>query len=325
MKNHVIVTGGCGFIGSALCEILLKNYNVINIDSLTYAGSLKNTKKFKNNLNYLFFKLNINNPKIEKIIKKYKPKYIINCAAETHVDNSIKNPKKFLTTNVMATYDFFLMSMKYWMSKDAPASFKFLHVSTDEVFGSLNKSGIFNEKSNIKPSSPYSASKASSDLLGLSLFKTYKFPIIVTNCSNNFGPRQHHEKLIPTIIRNLIKGNKIPIYGDGKNIRDWLYVYDHADALIRLCRLGVPGERYCIGGNFEKTNIDLVKIILKYKEYFNIKNPSLENTINFVKDRLGHDFRYAINNSKIKKHTGWRPSKDFSEKIFKTIKYYLKN
>jgi dTDP-glucose 4,6-dehydratase len=324
MMNKVIVTGGCGFIGSALCEVLLnKGYKVINIDSLTYAGYLKNTDQFHNHQNYTFYQLNINDKKIKQILEEQKPLYIINCAAETHVDNSIKDPRKFVETNVNNTFDFLLTCMNYWQSKIAPNQFKFIQVSTDEVFGSLDKTGTFNELSQINPSSPYSSSKAASDFLALSLFKTYKFPVVVTNCSNNFGPRQHHEKLIPTIMKKLIRDQKVPIYGDGKNVRDWIYVYDHVDALISICKLGACGERYCIGGNSEKSNLELLQLILKsFNDYFK-KSKSLNETIEFVTDRPGHDFRYAINNSKINNITKWTPSSNFSEKLLNTILYYI--
>ncbi len=323
-RKNILVTGGAGFIGSNLLIKFVKKYpeyNFFNIDSLTYAADLNNLSEIEKYENYFFFNLNISSQEsINKIFKKYNIDSVIHLAAESHVDNSIENPNEFALTNVLGTLNLLNCAIKNWNSfKDK----LFYHVSTDEVFGTLDNNGFFKENTPYDPRSPYSASKASSDHFVRAFFYTYKLPVIISNCSNNFGPRQHFEKLIPKVILNAYNLDNIPVYGNGMNIRDWLYVCDHVDAIDTIFHSGKIGETYLIGGDNEMNNIDLVrKIISIIDNKLNRKHNS-ENLIQFVEDRKGHDYRYAIDFSKIKNELNWIPKFNFEEAITKTINYYL--
>lgn len=330
-----IVTGGCGFIGSALIKQIIKftNHKVLNIDKLTYAGNLESLTEIKNNFKYCFRKIDITDAKkINKLFNEYKPDILIHLAAETHVDRSIDNSKKFINTNILGTYTLLEESRKYWFSLkgNKKKNFRFHHVTTDEVYGDLdNNAHPFTEVSPYAPSSPYSASKASSDHLVRSWHRTFNFPILITNCSNNYGPYQFPEKLIPLTILNAIVGKKLPVYGNGKQIRDWLYVEDHAKALLHVALNGKVGESYNIGGQSELKNIEVVKFIckildkLKPSQFKNIKK--YEQLISYVDDRPGHDKRYAIDISKIKKNLKWQPKETFETGIKKTVMWYVEN
>jgi dTDP-glucose 4,6-dehydratase len=329
MKKKYLITGGAGFIGSALVRNLVKSgQQVLNCDKLTYSGDLSTLKEVSGKTNYSFFKEDIiNKKKISKILNNFKPDVVINLAAETHVDRSIENPEIFIKTNIIGTYNLIVECNKYFSNSVKKNSFKFIQVSTDEVFGSLGNKGTFNEQSAYDPSSPYSASKASADHLVKAWNKTYNFPSIITNCSNNYGPFQFPEKLIPLIILNAVQEKKLPVYGKGLQVRDWLHVDDHARALKCVAEKGVPGETYSIGGSNEKKNIDLVKkiclILQKIKPPKSIQN--YQELITLVEDRPGHDFRYAISNKKIKKKLRWIPKVDFNIGLEETIVWYLQN
>ena len=325
MKN-ILITGGAGFIGSHVVKRFVNNYpryNIYNIDNLTYAGNLNNLQDVKNKKNYFFFKVDINNQK--EILKLFKDKNItdiIHLAAESHVDKSIESSFEFAKTNVLGTLSLLEASKSVWdlTSKDNI----FYHISTDEVYGSLDVNGLFNEFSKYDPNSPYSASKASSDHFVRAYHKTYDLPILISNCSNNYGPHQHFEKLIPNIINSLLKQTKIPIYGDGKNIRDWLYVDDHCDAIELIFNKGKNGETYNIGGDYEISNIDVANLIIKIFDEIKLNTSGTSNKlIEFVSDRPGHDFRYAIDFSKIKKELGWAPKTNFNKGIRKTVNWYI--
>jgi len=329
---RIFVTGGCGFIGSnfIINGIDNNNYKILNYDKLTYAANLENLEKFDKSTSYDFVRGDINDStQIHKILNDFKPNYIVNFAAESHVDRSIDGPRDFIETNIIGTYELLQTALSYYntLSIKEKNKFKFLHVSTDEVYGSLGDSGYFTENSTYNPSSPYSASKASSDHLVNVWHHTYKLPTIITNCSNNYGPYQFPEKLIPLMIINCLKGSELPVYGNGKNIRDWLYVKDHCEALSMVLDKGKIGETYNIGGNEEKTNIEIVEMIC---ELLDSKKPlsnnkSYKQFINFVKDRSGHDFRYAINASKIKNDLGWEPKNTFENGLNYTVDWYLNN
>ena len=318
--QKIIVTGGLGFIGSNLIELLLKNnYYVINIDKVSYSSNYYNVKEFDNN-NYKFIKCDINNRiKIRKILKKYHPSGIFNLAAETHVDRSIDNPKDFIKSNILGVYNL-LEEFKIFSKKNKKT--KLIHVSTDEVYGDV-LTGRSSENYPYKPSSPYAASKASSDHLVYSYAKTYNIPAIITNCSNNYGPKQHPEKLIPKLIYNILNNKKLPIYGKGKNSREWIYVVDHCEALIKIYRYGKNGEFYNIGSNKNFKNIDICKALLKIgKKKINI---GTNVKINFVKDRPGHDIRYALDSNKIKKKLKWKANTKFQKGLEKTFMWYFDN
>tara|TARA_Y100001970_G_scaffold233393_1_gene290937 strand:- start:29 stop:1027 length:999 start_codon:yes stop_codon:yes gene_type:complete len=323
----ILITGGAGFIGSSLINLLIqKGHKVINIDSLTYAGNLKNLNFVEKHKNYFFIKSNIcNKTKILEIFKKYNPNAIMHLAAETHVDNSIGKPNTFIRTNINGTYNLLEAVRNFLSKKNKNFKFKFIHISTDEVYGSLASIGKFNEKTPYSPNSPYSASKAASDHLVRAWYKTYKLPTIITNCSNNYGPRQFPEKLIPVIISRAIKNKQIPIYGKGKNIRDWIHVQDHVDALYKILVKGKIGKTYNIGSENEISNIDLAKKICTLLDEIKPKKNSYKKQLAFVKDRLGHDYRYAINSNLIKKELAWKPKIKFNDGLKKTIKWYLKN
>ena len=327
----IFVTGGLGFIGSNFISMQIDKHKneILNFDKLTYAANVNNLLKYKKNKLYNFVQGDIvDSKKILKILNSYKPDCIINFAAESHVDRSIDGPKEFINTNIIGTYELLNATLKYYELnyKENENHFRFIHVSTDEVYGGLGKQGYFKENTPYNPSSPYSASKASSDHLVRAWNLTFNLPTIITNCSNNYGPFQFPEKLIPLMIINCIKHNNLPIYGDGKNIRDWLYVADHCDALYSVILNGKNGETYNIGGNQEKNNLEIVSAICKILDdkIPSNKIDSYKELIKFVKDRPGHDFRYAIDASKIKKHLNWSPRYTFEDGIKKTIDWYIK-
>jgi dTDP-glucose 4,6-dehydratase len=319
--NKILITGGAGFIGSNFIRYInakSPDNIVINIDKLTYAGNINNLDDIKESSKYHFIQADINSSKqIYEIISKYQINVIINFAAETHVDNSIANPTLFIETNVLGTANLLETARRYWNEVGNNDKQVFIQISTDEVYGSLeeNESSKFIEDTPIAPNSPYSASKAGADLLVMSYFNTYKFPAIITRCSNNYGAFQHTEKFIPFMITNALNNNKLPIYGDGMNIRDWIYVDDHCDAILKVLNNGRFGEIYNIGADDEKHNIDIAKLILDYLE----KPYSL---IEYVDDRLGHDRRYAIDSTKIMKELNWKPNHKFEDSIIKTIEWY---
>ena len=317
--KKIIVTGGLGFIGSNLVELLLnKNFYVINIDKRTYSSNLYNVKDFQNSKKYKFIKLDIANQKIKKVLMKYKPSGVFNLAAETHVDRSIDNPGTFIQSNIVGVYNL-LECFKNFSNQNKS---KLIHISTDEVYGDVLK-GRSNEKYPYRPSSPYAASKAASDHLVNSYIKTYNLPAIVTNCSNNYGPKQHPEKLIPKLIYNIINNRSLPIYGKGTNSREWIYVKDHCEALIKVFLKGKIGEFYNIGSNKNLNNLQVAKEILKSST--EVIKLGKKVKINFVKDRPGHDIRYALNSNKIKKELKWFPKTEFSKGLKLTLEWYLKN
>tara|TARA_B100000795_G_scaffold265298_1_gene246929 strand:+ start:1318 stop:2343 length:1026 start_codon:yes stop_codon:yes gene_type:complete len=319
--QKIIVTGGLGFIGSNLIDLLLKkNFFVINLDKISYSSNFYNIKNFEKNKNYRFEKCNLTNKnKLNKIIHKYKPNGIFNLAAETHVDRSIDGPKEFIDSNIIGVFNL-LEVFKSYLIKNKKS--KLIHISTDEVYGDVLK-GRSDENFSYKPSSPYAASKASSDHLVYSYVRTFKIPAIITNCSNNYGPKQHPEKLIPKIIYNIINNKNIPIYGNGKNSREWIYVDDHCDALLKVFQKGKNGEFYNIGSNKNLTNLEIVKILISIaKKKFTLgKNVRIK----YVKDRPGHDLRYALNSNKIKKKLNWKPNVNTIDGLNKTFLWYLEN
>ncbi len=326
MKN-ILITGGAGFIGSHLVRhFVLKypNYNIINLDLLSYAADLSRLDSITDKKNYSFINGDINDFQLlNELFKKHKIDSVINLAAESHVDNSIKNPTKFAETNIMGTLNLLNVSNKFWKET---LNKLFYHISTDEVYGELGENGLFKETSRYNPKSPYSASKASSDHLTRSFFHTFNLPIIISNCSNNFGPDQHPEKLIPLTINNILNNQKVPIYGDGKNIRDWIFVKDHVDAIDKVFHNGEIGETYNIGGNNELTNLELVKKIIEMTDKKLGRKPGTSSDlISFVEDRKGHDFRYAIDNSKINKDLNWYPKTIFNEGLDHTINSYIED
>ncbi|WP_440919487.1 dTDP-glucose 4,6-dehydratase [Candidatus Pelagibacter sp.] len=317
--KKIFVTGGLGFIGSNLISLLLKKkYSVINIDKVTYSSNKYNVREYKSFKNYKFIKCDIKDKKFKKLLFKYKPECIFNLAAETHVDRSIDNPENFIQSNIVGVYKL----LEYFKAYSLKKKSKLIHISTDEVYGDILK-GRTSEKYPYNPSSPYAASKASSDHLVKSYFRTYKLPVIVTNCSNNYGPKQHPEKLIPKLIYNIINNLPLPIYGDGKNSREWIYVSDHCEALIKIFKKGKIGEFYNIGSNKNLNNLQITEEILKLsKNYLKLgKNVK----INFVKDRPGHDTRYALNSDKLKKELNWKPKISFRKGINLTLNWYLDN
>ena len=335
MRKKFLVTGGAGFIGSAFIRYIIKDTNhlIFNIDKLNYASNLHNLKDIKNNKRYFFEKLDISNAsRVQKILKNFQPDIILHLAAETHVDRSIDSPIEFLKTNVIGTYVMLEEARKYFsnLSKNKKKNFRFHHVSTDEVFGDLKgKNNFFKEETSYAPSSPYSASKASSDHFVRAWQRTFKLPTLITNCSNNYGPYQYPEKLIPLVILSALSGKELPVYGNGKQIRDWLYVDDHAKALLQVALYGKIGETYNIGGHNEVENIEVVKKICTILDKLHpskIKGvKKYEHLINFVDDRPGHDERYAIDATKIKKKLRWKPNETFETGIKKTVKWYLEN
>jgi dTDP-glucose 4,6-dehydratase len=328
MSQTIIITGGAGFIGSHLIRRLVNNYpndKIINLDALTYAGNLENLRDVENNSNYFFEKANIlDSEALDELFNKYKPDGIIHLAAESHVDRSILSPLDFVYTNVIGTVNLLNAAKKSWNGQYENK--RFYHVSTDEVFGALGSTGYFTEETRYDPHSPYSASKASSDHFVRAYGDTYGMPVIVSNCSNNYGPNHFPEKLIPLFINNIIQKKPLPVYGDGLYTRDWLFVKDHAVAIDLLYHRGKTGDTYNIGGFNEWKNIDLVKLLCKLMdEKIGRSKGESEKLITYVKDRPGHDRRYAIDASKINKEFGWKPSVTFEEGLSQTIDWYLQN
>ena len=317
--KKIIVTGGLGFIGSNLIDLLIKkNFFVINIDKATYSSNFYNVKDFKNSKKYKFIRLDIKDKKIKNILSKYKPSGIFNLAAETHVDRSIDNPGSFIQSNIVAVYNL-LENFKNFSKKN---KCKLIHISTDEVYGDI-LTGRSHEKYPYQPSSPYAASKAASDHLVSSYVRTYNLPAIVTNCSNNFGPKQHPEKLIPKLIYNILNNKPLAIYGKGTNSREWIYVKDHCEALIKIFEKGKIGNFYNIGSNKNQTNLEICKKLINEASKNNVLGKNVK--IKFVKDRPGHDVRYALNSLKLRKSLKWKPKTSLSEGIKKTFKWYSEN
>ena len=333
MDNKILVTGGSGFIGSNFIHYLINNTDyqrIINLDKLTYAGNNENLINIQQNIRYKFIKGDICDRQcIKKIFQDYSPNKIVHFAAESHVDRSIDGPKDFINTNIVGTSILLEESLSYYnkLKKLSKSSFKFHHISTDEVFGSLGEKGSFVEDSPYDPSSPYSASKASSDHLVRAWHRTFGLPVTISNCSNNYGPYQFPEKLIPLIIINCLSNKSLPVYGKGENIRDWLYVEDHCKAINLILQEGAIGDTYNIGGNNEISNLNIVESICTILDKLKPSNSgkSYNQMISFVKDRPGHDFRYAINTTKIKKDLNWEPKETFDSGLIKTIKWYLEN
>lgn len=333
LENNILITGGAGFIGSNFINFFLDNNpncNIINLDKLTYAGDLSNLTEVENHKNYTFVKGDIcDRSLINELFNTYNFKGVIHFAAESHVDNSIKNPDEFIRTNVFGTFNLLDEAKNQWMTgpnnvKEEHKESRFHHISTDEVYGTLGETGLFTEQTPYAPNSPYSASKASSDFIVRSYFHTFGMNVVTTNCSNNYGPKQHDEKLIPTIIRKALSGENIPIYGDGKNIRDWLYVLDHCKGIELVFHNGEPGETYNIGGNNERDNLYIANTICAILDEVKPKSKSYKAQIAFVEDRAGHDFRYAIDASKIENHLQWKADENFESGIRKTIDWYVK-
>jgi dTDP-glucose 4,6-dehydratase len=331
-NKTILVTGCAGFIGSNFVPYFIEkyeNYNIVNLDLLTYAGNLENLKEVENNPRYKFIKGDIcNRELVEFIFNEYDIQGVIHFAAESHVDNSIKTPGIFIETNVNGTFTLLDVAKNHWMEK--PFSYKedydgcrFHHISTDEVYGTLNETDLFTEDTPYAPNSPYSASKASSDMIVRSYQETYGLNTVITNCSNNYGPKQHDEKLIPTIIRKCLAGESIPIYGDGKNIRDWLYVLDHCKGIDLVYHTGKEANVYNIGGRNERTNLQIVDTICSILDEKVPKDASYKELITFVEDRAGHDRRYAIDATKLESELGWRADENFESGIIRTIDWYL--
>ncbi len=328
MNKTIIITGGAGFIGSHVIRQFVTKYPdtlIINVDKLTYAGNLENLKDIENSPNYKFEKVDIvNQQEVEKLFKDYKVDGVIHLAAESHVDRSITNPTEFILTNIIGTVNLLNSCKDQWNSNyDGKL---FYHISTDEVYGSVDEGSFFVETTPYDPKSPYSASKASSDHLVRAYHNTYKMPVVISNCSNNYGPNQFPEKLIPLSINNIKNYNPIPIYGKGENIRDWLYVVDHARAIDLIYHKGKVGDTYNIGGNNEWQNIDLIRLLCKVMDN-KLKRPEGHSAelITFVKDRAGHDLRYAIDSGKLQQELGWEPSVTFEQGLEKTVDWYLEN
>ena len=334
-KKTILITGGAGFIGSALIRYIIKNtsHSVVNVDKLTYSGNLESLGPINSSNNYIFEQIDIcNGNELQRVLTNTQPDIIMHLAAESHVDRSIDGPGDFIKTNIVGTFTLLEQTRSYWqlLEGDKKENFRFLHISTDEVYGDLEgTTDFFSEETPYDPSSPYSASKASSDHLVRAWYRTYGLPVLVTNCSNNYGPCQFPEKLIPHVILNALEGKNLPIYGDGKQIRDWLYVDDHVSALMRVALDGNVGETYNIGGNNEIQNIEVVKKICIILDEIVTKKmndiTSFIELITYVKDRPGHDVRYAINANKIQKNLGWKPKEDFESGIRKTVEWYLNN
>ena len=332
MKN-ILVTGGAGFIGANFVPYFIENnsdFHLVNLDLLTYAGNLDNVKEVENHPRYTFVQGDICDRNfVEELFQKFQFHDVIHFAAESHVDNSISGPEAFIKTNVLGTFNLLDTARKLWMS--APNQYnvgfensRFHHVSTDEVYGTLGETGLFEETTPYAPNSPYSASKAGSDMIVRSYFHTYGMNVVTTNCSNNYGPKQHDEKLIPTIIRKAIKGENIPIYGDGKNVRDWLYVLDHCKGIELAFKTGKSGETYNIGGRNERNNLYIVDAVCSILNELQPKSEGkYQDQITFVKDRPGHDLRYAIDASKIENELGWKADENFESGILKTVRWYL--
>jgi len=325
VKRVIVVTGGCGFIGSNLILYLLKhrpNWEIINIDALTYAANPVYLAGIASDPRYHFAHVDIRNrTELQKVFDQYQPNGVFHLAAESHVDNSINNPQCFIESNVIGTFQLLEACCQFWKNKTGN---RFLHVSTDEVYGSLGATGFFNEQSQYAPNSPYSASKAGSDHLVRAWHHTYGMNTVTTHCANNFGPRQHPEKLIPTVIRTALSHCPIPVYGNGSNVREWLYVEDHCNALLQVFEHGVAGESYAIGARNEWKNIDLINVICSILDDYIGNSPigGYSSLITFVPDRLGHDLRYAINPSKIEEKLDWKPLGNFQDKLLETVMWF---
>jgi len=323
----LLVTGGAGFIGSAVVRQAIRDgHTVINLDKLTYAACLENVASVADDPNYTFVQADIcDRAALDSILADHQPDAIMHLAAESHVDRSIDGPGEFIITNINGTYTMLEAARAYWEGRGKPDDFRFHHISTDEVFGSLGKTGMFTEDTSYDPRSPYSASKASSDHLVRAWSETYGLPVVLSNCSNNYGPYHFPEKLIPVVILNALAGKEIPIYGAGDNIRDWLYVEDHADALLTVVQKGALGRSYNIGGENEATNLDLVRMICAILDSKKPGNSPYADLITFVTDRPGHDARYAIDPQRISNELGWRPSVTLEQGLEKTVQWYLDN
>lgn len=331
ISMRVMVTGGCGFIGSAVVRLLVgkEDCEVLNLDKLTYSGDTRSVKSVSECHNYEFVKADIADATaVAAVISRFKPDAIVHLAAETHVDRSITGPADFIQSNIVGTYVLLEQSRQYWqaLSTEQKDRFRFLHISTDEVFGELGEEGMFSETTPYDPSSPYSASKASSDHLVRAWHRTYGLPVLITNCSNNYGPYQYPEKLIPLLILNALGGKPLPVYGAGLQVRDWLHVEDHAEALYAVLTTGKVGESYNVGGNSERRNIDVVQALCSSLDQLVPRSDgSYSDLIAFVADRPGHDFRYAIDASKIKNDLAWAPRYSFEEGLTETVEWYLRN
>ncbi len=324
----ILVTGGAGFIGSAVVRHAIRQgHSVVNLDALTYAACLENIASVSNSPNYAFEQADIRDrAALDTIFAKHKPDAIMHLAAESHVDRSIDGPGDFIETNITGTYNMLEAARTYWIAQGRPEDFRFHHISTDEVYGSLGDTGQFTEETSYDPRSPYSASKAASDHLVRAWAETYGLPVVLTNCSNNYGPFHFPEKLIPVIILNALAGKDLPIYGDGSNVRDWLYVEDHADALLLVLKEGALNRSYNIGGENERSNLELVKTLCSILDQKQPKaSGSYADQITFVTDRPGHDARYAIDPTRIREELGWRPSVTVEEGLEKTVQWYLDN
>lgn len=326
---RLLITGGAGFIGSAVArEAVKRGHEVLVVDKLTYAANPENLEPVAGSNLYHFDKADIcDGPKMRALLREFRPDTLMNLAAETHVDRSIDGPADFIRTNIVGTYALLEAARGFVRDGEAPAGFRFHHISTDEVFGTLGATGAFTETSPYKPNSPYSASKASSDMLARAWGETFRLPVVVSNCSNNYGPYQFPEKLIPVVVLAAAAGKPIPVYGKGENVRDWLYVGDHADALLLIAEKGVAGETYNVGGRAERANIDLVRTICRLMDARRPDAPwgRHESLIKFVDDRPGHDLRYAVDCAKIERDLGWRPTTSFDEGLARTVDWYLEN
>ncbi len=323
----ILVTGGAGFIGSAVVRLAVRRgHQVVNLDALTYAANLDNVAPVSDSELYRFEKADIRDrPVLDRIFARHRPDVVMHLAAESHVDRSIDGPAAFIETNVMGSFNMLEAARAYWTDQGRPQDFRFHHISTDEVFGSLGKTGQFTETTPYDPRSPYSASKAGSDHLVRAWHETYGLPVVLTNCSNNYGPYHFPEKLVPVVILNALAGRQIPVYGDGGNVRDWLYVEDHADALLLVVEKGRVGRSYNIGGENEATNIDLVRTICAHMDDLHPQGAPHDRLIAFVPDRPGHDRRYAIDPARIREELGWRPSVTVEQGLRRTVEWYLDN
>ena len=323
----ILVTGGAGFIGSAVVRLAVsRGHEVVNLDALTYAANLENVAPVAQSALYAFEQADIRNrAALDRVLAKHQPDAVMHLAAESHVDRSIDGPGAFIETNVTGTYNLLEAARAYWTKQGKPGGFRFHHISTDEVFGSLGETGQFTEATPYDPRSPYSASKAASDHLVRAWHETYGLPVVLTNCSNNYGPFHFPEKLVPVVILNALHGRPIPVYGDGANVRDWLYVEDHADALLLCLEKGAVGRSYNIGGENEARNIDLVRTICAHLDEMRPEGAPHDRLITFVTDRPGHDRRYAIDPTRIRTELGWRPSVTVEEGLRRTVAWYLDN